>query len=354
MASVVTQVTAPAFPGAGQPVGTGTGQANALPINPAHRALPVVPDIPETLQDPPEELLDMHKQLTDAVAAAKRENSTNFYNKGHDLRLQTTDKDSVVFGTIRKNIDALESIGHPCNLKERLERGGVGHYYSKPIPETIPVSPDNVDEDMCRQIRAQGCKGDNFTKTEGRQSSRSFNVATGPIVRRAKAKKRHEEIVAWKADEKHQVVEVEQVLDRNKRKIAELEAENAKAEKVIKNKKANIAAVEKVADELLVNSEELFKIDESRAQQTIIGLNCMSGSTRSGILEPLGLYPGSKDYKAVTFDKVVDAVVHTLVGNDLVKKFTARREIIAWADTMPEAIKAELQAKLAGAGSSGD
>ena len=49
MASAPTQVETQTFPGAGQPVGTGTGQANALLINPAQRALPVVPDIPETL-----------------------------------------------------------------------------------------------------------------------------------------------------------------------------------------------------------------------------------------------------------------------------------------------------------------
>ena len=52
MASAPTQVETQTFPGAGQPVGTGTGQANAPPIDLPHRALPVLPE-PDTLPQEP-------------------------------------------------------------------------------------------------------------------------------------------------------------------------------------------------------------------------------------------------------------------------------------------------------------
>ena len=88
----------------------------------------------------------------------------------------------------------------------------------------------------------------------------------------------------------------------------------------------------------------------------IIGANCIgsAGSTRNGILKPMGLTPDSHNYKAVKFDKVVDGLVHSAVGNYKVKKLTAFREMMDWADDMPDEMKKQLKAKLAGAGSSGD
>jgi hypothetical protein len=353
MASVVTQVTAPTFPGAGQPVGTGTGQANAPLINPAHRALPVLPELDSLPQEPA--LLEFHKLLSGDAAAAARDNGKDFVAEGEKRRPKCGDTDREILGTIAPDAEALAAIGHPCDLKGRLERGEVDYLLER-IPNKIPVGPDNTHAEVRKEIRAGGWTGKDGTKTELRQAAVNVHIAADPVLRMARAKKAHGDVETEMEGEQTLVETLQDSVEFKKRKIVELQADVDREQEAINNKKAHAAKVKQAADDLLVQSEELFKINEARAAQKIIGLNCKGseGATRTGILDAMGLHPDSTNYKAVKFDKVVDGLVHTAVFNNLVKKLTAHREIMAWADTMPEAKKKELMDKLSGAGSSGD
>lgn len=353
MASTSTQVETQTFPGPGQTVGTVADQANAPPIDLPHRPLPDLPE-PDSLPQEPA-LLELHKRLSDDIAAAARENGKDFVAEGEKRRPKCGDTDRELLGTIKGDAEALAAIGHPCDLQGRLVRGEVG-FLLKPILNKIPVGPDNVPEDMRKEIRDRGVKGKDGTKTELRQAGPNVNIVAEPVLRMARTEKAHKDVETELESEQDVVDDLKHSVESKKRKIAELQADVGREQEAINNKTAHIAKVKKAADELLGKGEELFKINEARAAQKIIGLNCKGseGATRTGILDAMGLHPDSTNYKAVKFDKVVDGLVHTAIFNDLVKKLTAHRVMMAWADTMPEEKKNELKAKLAGAGSSGD
>ena len=336
------------FPGVGQPVGPVANQASA----PSARALP---DLPEPEELPQEaSLLEMRNLLADNRSAAARDSGGDYFEKGHALRPTCGDSDTKILGTIAANAQALADMGHPCDLQGRLERGSCGNLL-RPITGKTPVSPDIIPADMRTEIDSTGHKGKDYTWTEVRLCAVNVNLATDPLVRQAKEKQAYEDVQADLQSEQAVVDELKQSVETKKRKIVELQGDVDREEEAIENKQAHADKVKQAADELLGKSDELFGITWERATKKIIGANCVGsqGATRVGYLKPMGLTPDSHNHKAVKFDKVVDALVHTAVGNDLVRKLTAHRKMMEWAADMPEEKWAELVAMRAGAGAPG-
>ena len=317
------------------------------------RPLPVLPEADSLPQEPA--LLELYKRVSGDIVAAKRDNGKDFVAEGEKRRPKCGDTDREILGTIKADAEALAAINHPCDLQGRLMRGEVGYLLER-IPHKIPVGPDNLPEDMQKEIRDQGVKGKHSTKTELRQAAPNVHIVADPVLRMARAKKAHRDVVTEMEGEQNLVDTLQESSASKKRKIVQLQAEVEREDAAIVNMTGNIAKVKQAADGLLGQSEELFKINEARAAQKIIGLNCKGSesATRTGLIDIIGLHPDSINYKAVKFDKVVDGLVHTAIGNSLAKKLTAHREIMAWAATMPEEKKKELMDKLAGASSSGD
>ena len=344
MASAPTQVETQTFPGAGQPVGTGTGQANASPINPAHRPLPVLPE----LDSLPSEVRPYHNEVQAVINKAKRDNGKNFEQEGLDRQPQSGQCHGQFFGTIRDNAKKLADVGYPFDLKQKLDDAKCKEVldYS---PDKFTPSPEQITKDIKDELKMNRIVGENHTTTEVRRAAESVNVITPWLVDKTKMKNAYEKVLDA-VDEKEDLVhELEESVAGIDSDIEKLKADKARKMQVIRSTENDKAKLVAAAKDLRNKAKEVVEIVDARYKEKIIGRNCKTKHggelTRTGYHEAMQIEPNS-DYRAVKFDNVLEGLVHTAKGHCMVKRLVAVKQLTEWGDEMPEAKKQKILEKL--------
>jgi hypothetical protein len=343
MASVVTQVTAPTFPGAGQPVGTGTGQANAPLINPAHRALPVLPE----LDSLPSEVRQYCNEIQTVVNKAKRDNGKNFEQMGIESQPQTKQNHGLFFGTVRSNAQKLADVGYPFDLKQKLDDAKCREVLDYSVATFTP-SPEKITKDVQDEVNESGVIGDKCTTTEVRRTSASVNIITPWLVDKTKMRNEYEQVMYAIEEKEDDAEELNGEVVGIDSQIEKLKEEKERKMQIYRSTMNDKAKLEAAVKDLREKAKQVVDVVDARYQQKILGLNCKTNGgelTRTGYLEAMGLTLNS-EYTDVKFDKVLEGLVHTAKGHCMVKRLVAFKQVMEWGDEMPEAKKQKILEKL--------
>lgn len=348
---------APALaPAAGVPVPAPAAPAAAVlgqPVDEAHRPLPIIPKADSL----PSELHEFANVLENNVKKEARNNGKDFRKWGKDEgrpKLGVTHVQHL--NTLGPNVQKLKAVGYERDIEKEFKDAGCErmlqpHTKYQTTPE--PVGKPIADEVKKHKINGKNIMGDNWTTREVRQAMQNLGMIMPALVGQTEEKNAYDAVIAGINSEKECISELEQSvadIDRQKealkRQMEQLDAEKVRKMQIVTSKTARVEDVQQKADDLLHKSEELSGIRKVRAQKMIIGANCdASSGARDGILEPTGLTLSSH-YKAVEFDKVLDGVVHTVIGHCMVKWELSFNHVFEWGDKMPAAKKQKLIEKL--------